>query len=253
MDQPQRSIPGVSDAELFEQARAGDRAAFGELVERHQQAVFRAAFAALRSREDAEEVAQEAFIAAFQKLGSFRGEASFKTWVLTIAWNRAMDRRRRAGEWLRRFVSRDEEGKLQVRGLFIGDDASAFTKAADLSLKVNFQMLDDFFIDSLGCFGPSIPEERAEIAYMPAFDWCNMRLTSCCFDAKFVHCQVNGFLGNHACRGVFDAQDADQTYKSILFLMIDHRSVTGQLNRFLARVFLIDRQESAGHMLDILQ
>jgi hypothetical protein len=40
-------------------------------------------------------------------------------------------------------VSRDEQGKLQVRGLFIGDDVSAFTRAADLSLKVNFQMLDE--------------------------------------------------------------------------------------------------------------
>jgi nickel-dependent lactate racemase len=40
-------------------------------------------------------------------------------------------------------VSRDEQGKLQVRGLFIGDDASAFTKAADLSLGVNLEMLDE--------------------------------------------------------------------------------------------------------------
>jgi hypothetical protein len=40
-------------------------------------------------------------------------------------------------------VSRDEQGKLQVRGLFIGDDLSAFTKAAELSLKVNFEMLDE--------------------------------------------------------------------------------------------------------------
>jgi RNA polymerase sigma-70 factor, ECF subfamily len=104
----ERSIPGVSDAELIERARAGDRAAFGDLVERHQQAVFRAALSALRSREDAEEVAQEAFISAFQKLDSFRGEASFKTWLLTITWNRAMDRRRSVGEWFRRFVSRDE-------------------------------------------------------------------------------------------------------------------------------------------------
>jgi RNA polymerase sigma-70 factor (ECF subfamily) len=99
----------VSDAELIERARAGDRAAFGDLVERYQQAVFRAALAALRSREDAEEVAQEAFIAAFQKLDHFRGEASFKTWLLTIAWNRAMDRRRSLAERFKRFVSRDEE------------------------------------------------------------------------------------------------------------------------------------------------
>jgi RNA polymerase sigma-70 factor (ECF subfamily) len=98
----------VSDAELVERARRGDRDAFGELVERHQHAVFRAALAALRSREDAEEVTQEAFISAMQKLEHFRGESSFKTWLLTIAWNRSMDRRRRVGEWLRRFVTRDE-------------------------------------------------------------------------------------------------------------------------------------------------
>jgi RNA polymerase sigma-70 factor (ECF subfamily) len=99
----------VSDAELIERARNGDRAAFGDLVERYQQVVFRTALVALRSREDAEEVAQDALISAFQKLESFRGEASFKTWLLTITWNRAMDRRRSVGEWLRRFVTPDDD------------------------------------------------------------------------------------------------------------------------------------------------
>ena len=99
----------MSDAELIELARNGDRAAFGDLVERYQQVVFRTALAALRSREDAEEVAQDAMVSAFRKLGSFRGDASFKTWLLTITWNRAMDRRRRVGEWFRRFVSPDAD------------------------------------------------------------------------------------------------------------------------------------------------
>jgi len=104
----------VSDAELIELARNGDRAAFGTLVERYQQVVFRAALAALRSREDAEEVAQDALLLAFRKLGSFRGEASFKTWLLTITWNRAMDRRRRIGDWLHRFVGRDDSHEIDV-------------------------------------------------------------------------------------------------------------------------------------------
>jgi RNA polymerase sigma-70 factor (ECF subfamily) len=99
----------VSDAELIELARNGDRAAFGDLVERYQHVVFRAALAALRSREDAEEVTQEAMVSAFLKLDSFRGEASFKTWLLTITWNRAMDRRRKVGDWFRRFVTPDRE------------------------------------------------------------------------------------------------------------------------------------------------
>jgi RNA polymerase sigma-70 factor, ECF subfamily len=111
---PPRSTPSVSDAELIELARNGDRAAFGDLVERYQHVVFRAALAALRSREDAEEVAQEAMVSAYQKLGSFRGEASFKTWLLTITWNRAMDRRRQVGHWLHRFVSHDGEDGFEL-------------------------------------------------------------------------------------------------------------------------------------------
>jgi RNA polymerase sigma-70 factor (ECF subfamily) len=100
-------MSSVSELELIERARGGDHAAFGDLVERYQQAVFRTALVALRSADEAEEVAQEAFVAAFQKLASFRGEASFKTWLLTIAWNRSLDRRARLAERVRRFVSRD--------------------------------------------------------------------------------------------------------------------------------------------------
>jgi RNA polymerase sigma-70 factor, ECF subfamily len=91
----------VTDAELVELARKGDRGACDALVERHQGAVYRAAFAALRIAEDAEEVAQDAFVRAFAALDRYRGDASFKTWVLTIAWRRALSRRRR-NAWLLR-------------------------------------------------------------------------------------------------------------------------------------------------------
>jgi DNA-directed RNA polymerase specialized sigma24 family protein len=77
------SLCGVSDDELVGLALGGDRAAFGELVERHQQAVFLTALGALRSREEAEDVTQDTFIRAFGALARFRGDASFKTWVLT--------------------------------------------------------------------------------------------------------------------------------------------------------------------------
>jgi RNA polymerase sigma-70 factor (ECF subfamily) len=105
----------VSDDELVELARSGDHAAFGELVDRHQQAVFRTALAALRSREEAEEVTQDTLVAAFQELGRFRGASSFKTWLLAIAWNRARDRRRSLGRWLRRFVNRDGDAWFEPR------------------------------------------------------------------------------------------------------------------------------------------
>jgi RNA polymerase sigma-70 factor, ECF subfamily len=84
----------VTDAELVALARQGDQQAFGELVTRHQAAVYRAALAAVGSAAEAEDAAQEAFISAYRRLGAFRGDASFKTWLLTIAWNEAINRRR---------------------------------------------------------------------------------------------------------------------------------------------------------------
>jgi RNA polymerase sigma-70 factor (ECF subfamily) len=96
----------VTDAELVERARQGDPAAFGELVDRHRSAVFRAALAALGSSADAEDAAQNAFVAAYRKLSSFRGEASFKTWLLTIAWHEAMNERRALKRWWRLLVDR---------------------------------------------------------------------------------------------------------------------------------------------------
>ncbi len=105
---PPPSTNCVSDAELVEAARRGDEAAFGQLVERHQHAVFRAAYAALGSKEEAEDAAQDAFLAAYRKLHMFRGESSFKTWLLAIAWRHALDRRGGVVRRLRLFFSPDD-------------------------------------------------------------------------------------------------------------------------------------------------
>ena len=94
----------VTDADLVARARQGDAAAFGELVDRHRTAVYRAALAATGSHADADDVAQDAFVLAFRRLNSFRGEASFKTWLLSIAWRQALNRRRMVTRMLRRLV-----------------------------------------------------------------------------------------------------------------------------------------------------
>jgi len=94
----------VSDADLVARARQGDAAAFGALVDLHRNAVYRAARAALHSHEEAEDAAQDAFVIAYQRLGSFRGEASFKTWLLTIAWRQAISRRRALTRWWARIA-----------------------------------------------------------------------------------------------------------------------------------------------------
>jgi RNA polymerase sigma-70 factor (ECF subfamily) len=100
--------PAVESRELPEHrtllaaARAGSQEAFGELVTVHERAVFRAALAALGSREDAEDAAQEAFVLAWRKLAGFRGDSSFRTWLLTIVWRKSLDRRRSRMLWWKR-------------------------------------------------------------------------------------------------------------------------------------------------------
>jgi RNA polymerase sigma-70 factor, ECF subfamily len=108
------SIQGVSDPELVERARRGDDAAFGMLVDRHRTAVFRAILAALGTREGADEVSQEAFVAAYRHLRDFREDASFKTWLLSIAWRKALSHRRSVRTFVSRFVQPPEDTEWQI-------------------------------------------------------------------------------------------------------------------------------------------
>ena len=103
----------ATDLDLVRLAQAGDVEAFGELVDRNRRAVFRAALAVVGSPAEADDVAQEAFVTAFQKLGSFRGESQFRTWLLSITWRKAIDRRKSVTRWLRLTVSapRDDSGE----------------------------------------------------------------------------------------------------------------------------------------------
>lgn len=104
----------MTDEELVLLARQGDTEAFDQLVLRHQTAVYRAALAALRVREDAEEAAQDAFVRAWLHLRRFRGDSSFRTWVLRIAWRRAISRRRSVRRWWIQQASLDEQVLLLV-------------------------------------------------------------------------------------------------------------------------------------------
>ena len=105
----------MTDAELVERARAGDQAAFGVLVERYQHVVVRAARAVVGRQEEAEDVAQDALVRAFQHIDGFRGEASVKTWLLAITWRQALSHRRFIAARLRRLVTvTDDEAPFHL-------------------------------------------------------------------------------------------------------------------------------------------
>jgi RNA polymerase sigma-70 factor (ECF subfamily) len=84
----------TDDSALIEKCRGGDVAAFEPLVEKYRQRVWRLAYNVLRDREEAWDVAQEAFIKAYQALPSFRGQSAFYTWLYRITMNVAADRAR---------------------------------------------------------------------------------------------------------------------------------------------------------------
>ena len=80
----------LSDIELIEQTLAGDQSAYADLVRRHQRFVFTLAMRFAKTREDAEEIAQDCFIKAYRSLESFQGGSKFSTWLYSIVYTTAM-------------------------------------------------------------------------------------------------------------------------------------------------------------------
>lgn len=79
----------MDDAELLERLRGGDERAFSELVRRYQSTLVRVARYYVNSTASAEDVAQETWIAMLRGVDRFEGRSSFKTWLISIAVNRA--------------------------------------------------------------------------------------------------------------------------------------------------------------------
>ncbi|MBL7780939.1 MAG: sigma-70 family RNA polymerase sigma factor [Saprospiraceae bacterium] len=81
----------LSDEILIEQARNGRQTAFAMLVKRYEQYAYTLAFRFVKNREDAHEVAQDAFLRAFRYLPDFRGDAKFSTWLYKIVYSTALN------------------------------------------------------------------------------------------------------------------------------------------------------------------
>jgi len=84
---------GLIDRGLAARAAAGDREAFASLVTRHQASVYRLARHLAATRDEAEDVLQQTFLSAWQGVAGYRGDASVRTWLLTIARHAAVNRR----------------------------------------------------------------------------------------------------------------------------------------------------------------
>ncbi|RYY63442.1 MAG: sigma-70 family RNA polymerase sigma factor [Chitinophagaceae bacterium] len=105
----------TADTELLERVLRGEQAAYAGLVNRYQGFVFTLVLRYVKSREDAEEVAQDVFVKAYRALPDFKGQSKFSTWLYTIATTSALS-------WLRK-------KQLDVRSL---DDESVFARADNM-------------------------------------------------------------------------------------------------------------------------
>ncbi len=151
------------DRALLARAQGGDVAAFEALVERHTDHVYGLAFRMLRSEADAAEVTQDTFLAAFQSLGEFRGDAAFGSWLYRIAANAAVTRLRQ------RRVAENAHGELASpefteRGSLTRLPRPEWARAAEQ------QVLDAEMREAIQRASDGLPEAHREVFLLKDVD-----------------------------------------------------------------------------------
>ncbi len=104
----------VDDADIIAEVRSGNSAAFSQLVLKYQDRLLNAVVYISGSRDDAEDVVQDAFVQAYVKLNSFGGNSAFYTWLYRIAINAAISRRRKRKGEASLDACQDEQGVQPV-------------------------------------------------------------------------------------------------------------------------------------------
>jgi RNA polymerase sigma-70 factor (ECF subfamily) len=133
-----------SDQDLVSRAANGDDAAFHELVDRHAASLFRAALSMTRSRDDAEDVMQEALIGAHRGLKRFDGRSSVKTWLTSIVMRQAAKgwhKSRRSRETLSLHAASDEHQTIDDAAM--GVDPSTADADTRMDLTAMLQRLSE--------------------------------------------------------------------------------------------------------------
>jgi RNA polymerase sigma-70 factor (ECF subfamily) len=111
------------------------------LVERYGQPLLSLCYASTLNPADAEELAQEVFLAAWRSLSGFRGEASFSTWLFALARNACIDRVRRAAVRPQLVADQAEAGAEPLAGAAQATAAAIFSAAARLSVPLRQALL----------------------------------------------------------------------------------------------------------------
>jgi RNA polymerase sigma factor (sigma-70 family) len=153
----------LSDIELIKLSLKGNQSAYADLVKRHQRFVFTLAMRFTKSREDAEEVAQDCFVKAFRSLESFKQESKFSTWLYTIVYTTAMTSLRK--KRVDTSSIDDEDTYIQIENVSSGYDTdNVENKSRSFYLNQAIEQLtpDDATIITLFYKGEQSLEEIAQ-------------------------------------------------------------------------------------------
>lgn len=137
-----QSQDSPTDEELVADSRAGNRHAYQQLVERHQERLFVVAYDIMKNREDAEDVVQEAFVKAFFSLDKFKGESSIFSWLYRITFNMALDLQRKLKRRGGRHIEYKEQRNVSSDS---GDDSSASTPAEAMESAIGSGKIENPF------------------------------------------------------------------------------------------------------------
>jgi RNA polymerase sigma-70 factor (ECF subfamily) len=129
------AVQDEHEQRLVSRAQRGDRAAFGQLVERYKRVVFAIGVNHLRNEDEAMDLVQDTFLKAFTKLDSFQADSNFKAWICRIAANGAIDRIRR----------------------------NKTRRADELDERVGQHHLDEGKVPAIGAWGRTGPLEETEL------------------------------------------------------------------------------------------
>jgi RNA polymerase sigma-70 factor (ECF subfamily) len=146
----------VSDEALMIRFQRGDRAAFTQLLRRHQTGLYNFALRQLRLQAAAEDVVQEAFVRVVQNAADFKHEARFSTWVYTITRNLCIDQLRKRA--LRKHPSLDEARKSDV-----GDGPTLGEQTADSRANVERQATGTELKARILAAVEELPEDQREV------------------------------------------------------------------------------------------
>jgi RNA polymerase sigma-70 factor (ECF subfamily) len=153
------------DRELVERARRGDGDAFGTLVVRHQDRIYTAVLRFCGDADDARDIVQRAFLNAWRRLESFKGDAAFSTWMYRIAFNESVSFRREGGR--RRLAPLNETSPEPADDRRPGDRLESAEARGQVQAALNQLDPDDKKIIVLKEIDDRSYDEIAEILEIP--------------------------------------------------------------------------------------